>query len=460
MKAAKIESKVRAAPARGGHLRVTPRRTAVRHTSPFAAAAIAALLAAPASAQIGVGEQGTYLIRGGTVVVMPGQSLPNASVLIRDGRIAEVGANVQAPAGAQVIDATGKFVYPGMIDAYTPLGLAEIGGIATMNLRSELGDYNPHDRAIVAVNVDSEMLGITRVNGVTNAITAPSGGVIPGQAALIHTAGWTWEDMAAVSTAAYVINYPRVGGGGRGGRGGGGRGGGGGGGNAAEQLEELKDWLRTSKRYDEARTAGSSEFDIRYEAMRPLVRGEAPALVSADNEEQIRGAIALQDTFGLRVVILGGGDAWRIADEVARAGVPIVLGSIQSTPSGDEPYDAVYAAPGVLRRAGVKIAFSTGGASDARHVPYHASLAVAYGLSKDDALRALTIWPAEMFGAAEELGSIERGKIANLFVTTGDPLDVRSQVSHVFIKGRNVPMDDRHTQFYMKYNTRPKGGGG
>src|SRR5690606_32616628 len=165
------------------------RQARVRLRATVAGAAMVVTAVMPAAAQIGVGPGDVFLIRGGTVVVTPGQVLQNASVLIRDGRIAEVGTNVQAPANAQVIDATGKFVYPGMIDAYTPLGLVEIGGIATMNLRSELGSYNPHDRAIVAINVDSEMIGITRVNGVTNAITAPSGGVMPGQAALIHTAG-------------------------------------------------------------------------------------------------------------------------------------------------------------------------------------------------------------------------------------------------------------------------------
>jgi imidazolonepropionase-like amidohydrolase len=420
-----------------------------------AALALVIATAAPANAQPTVGEAGTFLIRGGTVVPVAGERLENASVLIRDGRIAEVGTNVSAPADAIVIDATGKFVYPGLIDSYTPLGLSEIGGINTMNLRSEIGDFNPHNRAIVALNMDSEMMGVTRANGVTNVLTTPSSGIISGQAALINTSGWTWEDIAVKATAAFVINYPRepsfrfgpppdaaqsrtaqqrV----------------------AEDLRALRTVLSKARQYESARAAGAALTEHEYEALRPLVRGEIPAIVSADTEEQIRGALALADTFGIRIILHGAGDAWKVAELLAEKNVPVVLGSIQSTPDDDEPYDAIYAAPGVLERAGVKFAFSTGSGSNSRDVPYHAALAVAYGLPADAALRALTLSPAEIFGVANEIGSIEVDKLANLFVATGDPLDVRTQVTDVFIKGRHVPSDDRHNRLYEKYNTRPR----
>jgi imidazolonepropionase-like amidohydrolase len=422
------------------------------------AAALALAAAVPVAAQPTVGEAGTFLIRGGTVVTVSGQTLPNASVLIQDGRIAAVGQNVTAPAGAVTIDATGKFVYPGLFDGYTPLGLSEIGGIATMNLRSEIGDYNPHNRAIVAINLDSEMLGVTRANGVTNVLTAPSSGIISGQAALIHTAGWTWEDIAVETTAAYVINYPRVPSfqfgpapeeaADRAARE-----------RVDEAIRDLKLTLTKARDYERTRAAGAPLSDQEYEALRPLIRGEIPALVSADEEEQIRAVVALADTFDIDLIINGAGDAWKVADLLAQHDIPLVLGSIQSNPGSDEPYDAVFAAPGVLHRAGVKFAFSTGSGSGARHVPYHAALAVAFGLPADAALRALTLTAAEIFGVADRLGSIEQGKLANLFIATGDPLDVRTQVTDVFIKGRRVPADDRHRRFYEKYNGRPKGGG-
>lgn len=414
--------------------------------------------AAPARGQSGVGTPGTYVIRGGSVWTPNGQ-LMQADVLIRDGRIASVGT-VGPVSGAQEIDARGKRIYPGMWDSFTPMGLAEIGGIATMNLRSEVGDYNPNNRAIVAINVESEMIAITRSNGVTNVITAPSGGVMSGQAAAIHLAGWTWEDMTATASAAYIVNYPRSGGG---------RGGGFGqpspeqeraaNERVATQVGALRDMLRTAKVYDGARRSGSEAFDLKLESLRPLVRGEALALVAADREAEIRGAIELADSFGLKVAIQGGDEAWKVADVLARKNVPVILGSLQSTPAADAPYDALYAQPGVLHRAGVRIAFSTGAASNARHVPYSAALAVAYGLPADAAMHALTLWPAQIFGVGDQLGSVEAGKLANLFIADGDPLDIRTLVSAVFIKGRAVPIDDRQTRLYQKWNARPPGGG-
>ena len=423
------------------------------------------LVPARASAQANPGQAGTFVIRGANVWTGTGQRLQNTNVVIRNGRIEAVGPNATV-AGATEIDASGKWVYPGMIDAYTPLGLAEIEGIATMNMRSELGEYNPHMRAVVAINVESDMMAITRANGVTTAITAPSGGVISGQAALINMAGWTWEDMAVRPTAAYVVSYPAAAGFGRGG-GGGGRAGASPTGAAAtaqqryeQEVADLKRVLATAKQYDAQRTAGSNEVDLTFESMRPLMNGSVPALVSANSEEQIRGAIALADTFGIKVIINGGRDAWKVRQLLAQKNVPVVLGSIQALPAADMPYDAVYAQPGVLVDAGVKIAFSTGSSSSARHVPFHASLAVAYGLDKDAAMKALTIWPAEMFGAGAQIGTIEAGKQANLFITTGDPLDVRSKVLDLFIKGRRVPMDDEHSKLYQKYNGRPRDGNG
>lgn len=429
-----------------------------RRTAPAGLAVLMFLAFVPAAfGQAGVGEEGDYLLRGGSVWTSNGQ-LMRADVLIRDGRIAAVGT-VGPVSGVQEIDVRGKRIYPGMWDSYTPIGLTDIGGIPTMNANSEIGDYNPHNRAIVAINVESQMIAITRSTGVTNAITAPNGGVMSGQAAALHLSGWTWEDMAANASAAYIVNYPRSGGG---------RGGGFGGQQApnreaservALQVAGLKDMLRTAQAYDEARMAGSEEFDLKLESLRPLVRGEALALVAANGEAEIRGAIALADTFGLRVAINGGDEAWKVMDDLARRDIPVVLGSIQSTPPADAPYDAIYAQPGVLHRAGIKIAFSTGSASSSRHVPYHAALAVGYGLDPVAAIHALTLWPAEIFGVGDELGSIDAGKVANLFVTDGDPLDVRTNVSAIFIKGRNVPLDDRHTRLYEKWRKRPGGGG-
>ena len=426
------------------------------------AATVAALLAfgsAHTSAQAKVGVEGTFLIRGGTVVVGTGERLEGTSVLIQDGRIAAIGSSVTAPDGATVIDATGQFVYAGMIDSYTPMGLTEIGRISTMQMSGELGQFNPHLRAMVAINTGSVMLGITRSNGVTSAITAPTGGIISGQAALINMDGWTWEDMAVNGNAGYVVNYPSAQGGGR--RGGRGFVGFGGGGEdrearAREQLEELKQEIRLARSYHIARQGGLEDEDLVYESMRPLVSREVPAIMRVNSQEDIEGAVALGEELEINIIIAGGRDAWKVRDLLAEKNIPVVLGSIRSTPGQGLPYDAVYAQPGVLVAAGVKIAFSTGSASNARHVPYHAALATAYGLSPEDAWKALTIWPAEIWHVDDEIGTVEEGKLANLFVADGDPLDIRTNVSEVFIKGRRVPMDDRATRLYEKHNARPK----
>jgi imidazolonepropionase-like amidohydrolase len=420
-----------------------------------AAAALVSGTARGSAAQAAPGEEGPYVIRGGTVMNPGEPPRPNTDILIRNNQIAAVGAGVPAQ-GAKVIDASGKFIYPGMIDANTGIGLQEIGGIQTMSLRSEMGQFNPHMKALVALNVESELLGVTRMNGVTTVLTSPTGGVISGQATLINTAGWTWEDLAVTRTAGMMINLPGTGGGG--GRGGGGGGRGGGAPNAAAVAAltaEFERFMTEAKDYDAGRAAGTTRLDLIYEAMRPLFRREIPAIIPAGNEQGIRNAVAFGEKWGLRVVILGGGEAWKVRKFLAEKQIPVILGSIESAPADNVPYDAIYAQPGLLYEAGVKFAFSTGSGSNARHVAFHAALATAYGLPPEGALKALTIWPAEILGADKQIGTIAQGKMANLFITDGDPFDLRTQVTGVFIKGRQVPDDDRQHRLYLKYKARP-----
>jgi imidazolonepropionase-like amidohydrolase len=416
-------------------------------------AAALTLTASVAYAQASAGDEGTYFIKGGTIVNPGGQRQANTNILIRDNRIVDIGPSINA-ADAKVIDATGKYIYPGMIDANTGLGLAEIGSVQTMSLRSELGDFNPHIRALVGINVESELLGVTRMSGVTTVVTSPQGGAIAGQAAMINTAGWNWEDLSVVKDAGIVMTLP--GSGGRGGRGGGGGGRRGGGGSTNPNLAaDFQRFMEESKAYDDARTAGATKVDLIYESMRPLFKKQVPAIINANSPEDIRAAIAFGEKWGVRVVIQGGGDAWKVRQLLADKKVPVILNSIEAAPGDSLPYDEIYAQPGLLYDAGVHFAFSTGQGSNSRHVMFHAALAEAYGLSPEGALKALTIWPAEMFGADKDIGTVEKGKLANLFITTGDPLDLRTQVSYVFIKGRDMPFDDRQTRLYLKYKGRP-----
>lgn len=423
------------------------------------AAIATAALAVPvlAHAQAAPGEEGPYLVKGGTVVSPDGQKAV-ANILVRNNRIVQVGPNVTA-ADAKVIDAAGKYIYPGMVDANTGIGLTEIGSVQTTSFRSELGQFNPHLKALVGLNVESEILGVTRMNGVTSVVTTPTGGAIAGQATLINTAGWTYEDLAVTRDAGIVFTIPSASGAGGGGRGAGFGGGRGGRGldpaAAARLVADFNQFMQDAKSYDAGRAAGSTNLDLVYESMRPLFAKKAPALVNASSEQQIREAVAFGDKWGVRVVIMGGKEAWKVRRMLADKQIPVVLGPIQQAPNDDEPYDEIYAQPGLLYDSGVKFAFSTGGGSNARHVAFHAALAVAYGLKPEGALKALTIWPAEIFGADKEIGSVTPGKLANFFITTGDPMDLRTQVTGVFIKGREVPDDDRQHRLYIKYKNRP-----
>jgi imidazolonepropionase-like amidohydrolase len=416
--------------------------------------AVAVTPAEPRAQQPATAE-GTWLIRGGTVIPRPGERIEGASVLIRDGLVQAVGRDLDAPAEARVVEAAGMYVYPGMIDSGTPLGLYEIGSItATLDSR-ELGDFNPHLRAVVSVNPHSELIPVTRANGVTAAISQPSGGLIGGQAALIHLDGWSWEQMAVRPAAALVVQYPRTATGfgifaapspeqERAARE-----------RVEEQRRDLHDFFRQARDYARMRAAGSTARDLVLESMRPVFAGEVPVLVGADTREQIDGALALADTFGVRVIIGGGAEAYRVREELARRDIPVILGSLLSTPAADAPYDALWAQPAVLARAGVRFAFSTGEAANARNLPYHAAMAVAFGLSPDRAWHALTLAPAEIWGVADRLGSIEPGKSADLFIATGDPLDVRTTVRDVWIAGRRIETTDRHTRFYEHFSGRP-----
>jgi imidazolonepropionase-like amidohydrolase len=362
------------------------------------------------------------------------------------------------PAGATVIDGSGLFVYPGLIDSGTRLGLTEIASVPGGEDGQELGDFNPHDNTLTAVNPHSELIPVTRVSGVTTVISAAGGGLISGLATLLDLDGWTPAEMAVRARAGMVMTYPRATGGGFGFGGGGG----GGGGQSPEQQREVRDrqtralraYLADARAHADLKERRRANLPL--EALAPVLRGELPAIFDVETEDQIRGALALADSFSLKIILRGAGSAWRLADTLAARRIPVIVGPLTQNPSGEDPYDALYSNPGVLARAGVKIAFQSRDAANSRNLPYNAALATAYGLDAESALKAITIWPAEIWGVADRYGSIEAGKVANLLVTTGDPLDVRSVPRYVFIRGRPVPMTDRHTRLYEQFNARPR----
>lgn len=410
--------------------------------------------------------QAAYAIRNARIVTVTGGVIERGTVVIRNGKIEAVGAGIPVPKDAKIIDGAGLSVYPGMIDSNTILGLSEIGQGAPGTVdTTELGDFNANMKALTAVNPHSELIPVARMNGVTTALTCPRGGVVSGQCALINLDGWTQHEMKLAAPAAMQINYPVAGfGGGRGGFGGFF-------GPPGEQqrqqrdrqIEALKKKLDDAAAYLKAKEAASSDAnivarttDLGLEAMIPLLKGQVPVLVTANGEKEIKGAIELADKYKLKLIIAGGDDAIKVAKELKEKNIPVILDSILSLPGSDDaPYDESYARAGELHKAGVKIAFSTGDASNVRLLPYHAGTSAAFGLPKEEALKAVTIYPAQIFGVDKLVGSIEAGKLANLVITDGDILEQRTRVKQMFIAGRPVEMTNKHTRLYEKFKDRP-----
>jgi imidazolonepropionase-like amidohydrolase len=390
--------------------------------------------------------------------------------VLQNGRITAVGSNVQVPSGATEIDATGMFVYPGLINAGTNMGLTEMGGVPGPVDVREIGDFNPQNIHTSAVNVGSDHIGVTRANGITSVLTTGGGSVLSGLAGLINLAGYTNEEMIAKEKVALQLSWPNAGGGG--GRGRGGRGGGGGGAPGVDpqvayqnNMRQIYRWFAEAKAYGEVKDRLMANNatppvgwhqNLRYDAMIPAVRGEMPIIVDANTVAQMRDVVRFMDSLKVKVIIHGASEGWQFADSLAARQIPVILDGVTGVPGFDDPYDLVYSNPGVLQKAGVKLAFATGGASSARDLPYEVGLSIAYGLDAEEALKAMTIHAAQMFGVDREYGSIEVGKVANVIVTTGDPIDIRSLVKEVFVKGQRQRFDDRHTELYERYRARPK----
>lgn len=439
-----------------------------------AAASFVALPASRASAQLGSfnpppGPHGVYAIRNARIVTVSGPVIEKGTVVIgKDGKIQAVGANVQIPAGAQTIDGTGLSVYPGMMDAGTTMGLSEIpqGAIPTVDV-SEVGSFNPNVHAFYGINAHSAHIGVTRVVGITHVISRPTGGLISGQAALIDLAGDTPPKMAVVKDIVMAMSLPRSGFAGR--RFGAFAAQRQGGTEEANrvrqaQLDSLTAILREADAYGKAQDAYAKDktlprpaHDVVLASLVPVVRGEMPVLFTADAATDIRDAVNFAEENHLKPIILGGRDALEVAPLLKAHHVPVVVTSVMDLPSReDDAYDVNFSMPAKLAAAGVTFAIASGETgAEARNLPYVAGMAAAFGLSKDDALKSVTLWPAQIFGVADKFGSIEVGKVANLVVTTGDILEATTDTKGLFIDGCPVPLSDKHTYMYEKYKDRP-----
>jgi imidazolonepropionase-like amidohydrolase len=411
------------------------------------------------------GQDNTFLLRNATVYPVSGPKIENATILVVGGKIVEVGAKVTPPKGKiKIVEGKGLQVYPGMIDSGSPIGLSEISSVRETNDVGELGDFNPQLRSIIAVNPESEHIPVVRANGITSVMVLPGSGngLVYGQISLMHLSGWTWEEMEIRRGAALQMRWPTYTMGGRGG--GGGRGGAAGGGMAEakrvhdQQVKLIQEFFEQARAYQLAKAAGTPGLkpDLKLEAMIPVLEGKLPVMITVAREREIKEAVEWAVKEKLKIVLAGVRRPGKMTEELAKRKIPVILGSTFEVPlEEDDPYDEVFSLPGELQKAGVKIAFASFGVQFARNLPYQAAQAVPFGLPYDEALKSVTLNAAEIWGVADQYGSIEKGKWADLIVTDGDPLEVKTSVRMMFVKGEPVDLESKHTRLYKKYMARP-----
>jgi imidazolonepropionase-like amidohydrolase len=422
-------------------------------------------------ASVFAADSDSFLLRGATVHTLAGAQIENGSVLVRSGRIIGVGKDIVAPKDVKIIDAKGLQVYPGLIDAATEIGLVEVNAVRETLDTTELGRFNPQLVALTAVNPSSEHIPVTRANGITTVATLPQGQLISGQVSLIHLDGWTTEEMGVSRTAGLHLRIPFI--------------------QVSarpvpfddattdpvaagpqptyaaakqvfdRQMAELNDFFDSARRYKQAKDAKASDFraDLKMEAMIPILEGQEPVLVTAIREREIRDALAFADKQKIKIILCEAPEAYKMTKELKEHDISVILGPTLELPlNEDDPYDRSYTTPADLQRAGIRFAIGTfsGTANlSSRNLPYQAAQAVAFGLSHDDALKAITRNAAEIWGVGDRVGTIEEGKWADLLVTDGDPLETKTQVRQLFIKGKAVDLDNKQKQLYEKYLHRP-----
>lgn len=399
-------------------------------------------------------NQAVVAITNARIFPVSGPAIERGTLVVRGNRIEALGANVAVPAGAQVIDAKGGQVYPGFIDARTSVGLNEPGarGFEDTN---EMLEINASVKAQVAYQADSDAIPVARVNGITTVAVVPTGGLIGGQIAVMNLDGWTWEEATLSPVAGVSFQFPPIV-----------RGGFGGNADANRKFEDLqKERDARVERVEELITrarayAGIPEAerttDWNLAAMVPVAQGRQPLFVAADSDSDIREAVAFADRTGIKIVIMGGLEAPRVAPLLKSKNIPVVLGSVLTLPAReDDHHAATYRAAGELAQAGVQFAFGTEGAANNRLLPYEAAISVAWGLDRERALKALTLDAATILGVADRVGSLEAGKLANFFIASGDPMEMKTQFTHVFINGKSVSLKSKHTELYERFSARP-----
>jgi hypothetical protein len=406
------------------------------------------------------GADDVTAIRDVRIVTVSGPTLERGTVVIRDGKIADVGEAVTIPPGATIVEGGGLTVYPGLIDVDTAVGLTEVPGVTMSDDYSEIGEITPHLLAFNAFHIDSAYVAIDRLAGVTTVVSTPSGGMLPGQASVMNLAGWTAAEMEVTRHGPLVLDYPKLldfdpppyqkrrrpfldnrp---------------------APVRVRELKDFFAATRAYAEARgRRGSTDpalADARYEALLPALEGRTTVYILVDSEVDMRAAVAFAQEEKLpRYALVGATDAWKIAGFLKENRVSVILGGVDRPPvREDDPIDVMCRTPALLHQQGVPFTVATRNPwTDARGLRHEIGFAVGCGLPRDAAVRSLTLTAAEMLGLADRLGSIDKGKLANLVVYDGDILEYGTHLRRLFVNGRAIPLTSRHTELYERYKAR------
>ena len=412
----------------------------------------------------------SLLLTGATVYTVSGETLSPGQVLIKGGKIAAVGSTVAAD-GATVIDLKGLHLYPGLIALNTVLGIEEIEAVRATQDTTEVGEYTPDVESWIAVNPDSELIPVARANGIAYFEPVPHGGIVSGQSGLMCVDGWTVEQRTVRKPLALHLFWPSM---------------------SLDttpkseardkskwksieeqakdrraQVKATEDFFDEAKHYAKAKEAASKngapalEIIPAWEAMLPYARGELPIMIHAGEVRAIKAAVAWASTNRYKIILAGGRDAWMVADLLASNSIPVVYEDTYALPARDtESYDVHFRAPEILRQAGVRVVFSIGSSSfeapSIRNLPYSAAQAAAFGLPEIEALKGITLYPAQIAGVSDRLGSIEPGKEATMFAADGNILDIRANVKRLWIVGKEASLESRHTRLYEKYKARPK----
>jgi len=403
-------------------------------------------------------ENGVFLLKNGTLHTVTAGTYVG-DILLKNGVIADIGKNLTSDPRVKVIDCTDKHIYPGMIDSGCRLGLSEVSSVSVTNDFNELGDFVPHMKALTAVNPNASAIPVTRVNGVTTVFTKPDGSTFPGTGALIDLFGYSPEQMTCGSERV-ILRFPSTGRRGRFDRrtdddikk------------DADKALKNINEVWETAIQYvkmDSTAKAQNQKWNTnnpQMESLKPIVQGSQPLIIEVNSKGDIEGALEWVKDKKMKVVLSGVSEGWRVADKIAKAKIPVITGPVLDVPRRDnDRYDASYANAGKMSKAGVKVALRTDNNENVRNLPFHAGFAAAYGMGVEEALKAVTINAAEIFGVADKYGSLEKNKVANLFVSDGDPFETKTQIEKLFIRGWSIPLESRHTLFYDEFLERTPG---